>query len=363
MTSSQSTVELIGGVDTHSRTHHAAVLNAATGKLLDEREFPATARGYGQLLRWMTTFGTVMRVGIEGTGSYGAGLCRFLQARDVTVIEVTRPNRQARRLQGKSDPLDAIAAARAVLAETATTAPKLRTGPVEAVRALRATRSSAVKARKAAINQMHGLLAGAPEPLREKLAGPGRAALVRRCARLRVDRTQVADPAAAVKAMLQTLARRVAYLDKEIAELDAQLGPLTADIAPATRAINGMGVHTAAQLLTTAGENAHRITSEAALARLCGTAPIPASSGNTTRHRLHRGGDRAANSAIHMVVINRLRWDDRTHAYAQRRTADGKSKKDIIRCLKRAVTREIYRALNTDLEALARSQNPLPTTA
>ena len=185
MTTPRQALEVIGGVDTHARTHHAAALNAATGKLLGDREFPATAKGYGQLLRWLASFGAVTRIGMEGTGSYGAGLCRFLQARARTVIEVARPNRQARRLQGKSDPLDAIAAARAVLAETATTEPKLRTGPVEAIRTLHTTRAGAVKARKAAINQMHGLLAGAPEPLREQLAGPGRAALVRRCARLR----------------------------------------------------------------------------------------------------------------------------------------------------------------------------------
>jgi transposase len=313
-------------------------------------------------LRWLAAFGAVRQVGIEGTGSYGAGLCRFLQIRGIDVIEVARPNRQARRLQGKSDPLDAIAAARAVLAETATTTPKLRTGAVEAIRTLHTTRASAVKARKAAINQMHGLLAGAPDSLREKLAGPGRAALVRRCARLRPDRASVADPGAAVKAMLKTLACRIEYLDGEIAGLDAQLEALTTVTAPATRSINGVGVHTTAQMLVTAGENAQRITSEAALARLCGIAPIPASSGATTRHRLHRGGDRAANRAIHLTVVNRLRWDARTHAYAQRRTAEGKSTKDIIRCLKRAVVRELYRALIQDLDALAQNRKQ-PTAA
>jgi transposase len=363
MATTQSTVEVIGGIDTHAHTHHAAALNAATGKLLGDQEFPATAKGYAQLLRWLAAFGVVVKVGMEGTGSYGAGLCRFLQARGVTVIEVGRPNRQARRLQGKSDPLDAIAAARAVLAETASTTPKLRTGPVESIRVLHTTRSSAVKARKAAINQMHGLLAGAPEALREKLAGPGRAALVRRCSRLRPGHAAMADPGAAVTAMLKTLARRVTYLDGEIADLDAQLDALTATTAPATRSINGVGVHATAQLLATAGENAHRITSEAALARLCGIAPIPASSGLHARHRLHRGGDRAANRAIHLIVVNRLRWDERTRTYAQRRTTEGKSTKDIIRCLKRAVVRELYRALIADLNALAQARAQHPADA
>lgn len=352
MTTSPTTVEVIGGIDTHSRTHHAAALNAATGKLLGDQEFPATSKGYAQLLRWLSALGTVIQVGMEGTGSYGAGLCRFLQTRGITVTEVARPNRQTRRLHGKSDPLDAIAAARAVLAETATTVPKLRTGPVEAIRVLHVTRASAIKARKAAINQMHGLLASAPEPLRVKLAGPGRAALVKRCGKLRPGGSPLTDPSTAVKAMLKTLARRIDHLDAEIADLDGHLDELTATTAPTLRAVHACSTHVTAQLLITAGENAPRITSEAALARLCGIAPIPVGSGANNRYRLHRGGDRQANRAIHMVVVNRLRWDPRTQAYSERRTADGKSKKDIIRCLKRAVIRELYRALITDLTSI-----------
>jgi transposase len=341
--------EVIGGVDTHGQTHHAAVVSAATGKLLGDEEFPATAKGYRLLLRWLQTFGTVAKVGVEGTGSYGAGLCRFLSAEQIPVVEVNRPNRQGRRMHGKSDPIDAIAAARAVLAEAATALPKVRTGAVEAIRILRATRAGAVKARKAAINQMHSLLFGAPDELRAALAGLDRAALVVRCARLRVDTTQIADPAAAAKIALRRLARRVQMLDAELAETDEQITDLVGKTAPATSAIYGVGPQIAAQLLTTAGENPQRIRSEAALARLCGVAPIPASSGNTTRHRLHRGGDRQANSAIYLIVLCRLRWHPPTRAYAQRRTAEAKTKKEIIRCLKRAVVREIFIALRTDL--------------
>lgn len=342
--------EVVGGVDTHGRSHHAAVLDAATGKLLGDREFCATTGGYDQLLRWLRSFGVVVKVGVEGTGSYGAGLVRYLSASAVTVVEVARPNRQTRRLQGKSDPIDAINAARAVLAEQATTVPKPRDGKVESIRLIRTTRRSAVKARRSTINQMHGLLAGAPEPLRERLRGFNRAALVDRCARLRPSREGRLDDVSHVATlMLRRLARRVQRFDDEIADADAQLAELLATTTPTLLTIFGIGAEAAGQLVTTAGENPDRLHSEAALARLCGVAPIPASSGAKVRHRLHRGGDRQANSALHLIVINRLRWHADTKAYVARRTAEGKTKKEIIRCLKRAVVREIYTALMTDL--------------
>jgi transposase len=360
MTSTTAEREIIGGVDTHGHTHHGAAIDAGTGKLLGDQEFPATAKGYRLLLAWLRSFGAVLKVGIEGTGSYGAGLCRHLDAEAVTVIEVARPNRQQRRLHGKSDPLDAIAAARAVLAESATTVPKPRDGVVEAIRLIRTTRRSAVKARRAALAQIHGLLFGAPDELRAKLAGYDRAALITRCAKLRPDpAASLRDPAHVAKAMLRRLARRIHALDAEIAEADSQLAGLIETSAPALLAVFGVGTSAAGQLLTTAGENPHRLHSEAALARLCGVAPIPASSGNTTRHRLHRGGDRQANCAIHLIVINRLRWHAPTKAYLERRTAEGKTKKEIIRCLKRAVVRELYTALKTDHPDLAAQPTPL----
>jgi transposase len=327
-------------------------LDASTGLLLGDQEFTADARGYQQLTAWLHSMGSISKVGVEGTGSYGAGLTRHLSSSSVTVVEVARPNRQDRRRRGKSDPIDAIAAARAALAETATAAPKPRTGPVEAIRMIRTARTSAVKARKSAINQIHGLLACAPEPLREALGPFTRAALVTRCARLRVG-ADLADPTIAAKATLRTLARRVQALDAEIAKADQHLKTLISTTAPTVLAIFGAGPEIAAQLLTTAGDNPHRITSEAALARLCGVAPIPASSGVTNRHRLHRGGDRAANCAIYFIVLNRLRWHGPTRAYVERRTAEGKTKKEIIRCLKRAVVREIYGALKADFPVLA----------
>lgn len=342
---------VVGGVDTHKATHHAAVLDAGTGRVLSDREFPADADGYRAVLAWMRRHGHVTRVGVEGTGSYGARLVHHLVTHDVEAIEVVRPNRQQRRMRGKSDPLDAVNAARAVLSENATAAPKDRSGAVETIRLTRTTRRSAAKARKAAIGQMHGLLVTAPEDLRNALAGYARAALVTRCARLRLPAGgDPRDPALTTRRMLRRLARRVQVLDQEIADADEELHALLSQHAPTLLCLTGVGTETAGQLLTTVGENIERVTSEAALARLCGVAPIPASSGQTNRHRLHRGGDRAANSAVHMVVVNRLRWHAPTRAYIERRTAEGKTKKDIIRCLKRAVIRELYRAIRDDLE-------------
>ena len=351
MTSEPGPRHIVIGVDTHKLTHHAAVLDADTGKLLADREFPATRTGYRRLLSWVGSHGEVVKAGLEGTGSYGAGLQRYLHAHGVAVIEVSRPDRQDRRARGKSDPIDAINAARAVLSEMATTTPKHRDGFVEAVRQIRAVRRGAVKARRAALHQIHGLLWCAPDELRAKLSRYDRAALVARCARLRIPTTgALDDPTVTARRMLRRLAKRIQMLDDEIAEANKELDAILASQAPTLLAVNGVGTEAAGQILTTAGENIGRLKSEASLARLCGVAPIPASTGNTTRHRLHRGGDRDANSAIHLIVVNRLRWHEPTKRYLERRTQEGKTKKEIIRCLKRAVVRELYRALQADLQ-------------
>jgi transposase len=305
--------DVFGGVDTHGRTHHAAAIDGA-GRLLGDAEFAATAAGYAALLAWLTGFGRLSRIGVEGTGTYGAGLARHLAAQDVEVIEVDRPDRKTRRRQGKSDPIDAIAAARAVLAGTATGAPKTRTGPVEAIRALRVARRGAVKARTAALNQLHGLLASAPEPLRADLAALRTKELVGRCAGFRIDVGRLLEPTVATKAALRAIARRVQHLDEEIALADTRLRPATATLAPRTAALFGAGPDVAGQLLVTAGDNPERLRSEAALAHLAGISPLPASSGRTDRHRLNRGGDRAANSAIHRIVLCRMRYHERTRA-------------------------------------------------
>jgi transposase len=341
---------VFAGIDTHSRTHHGAVITA-TGRLLDDRQFPATATGYQQLLDWAHALGHIVKIGVEGTGSYGAGLTRHLNAAGITVVEVDRQDRKARRRNGKSDPLDAIAAARAALAGTAEGTPKTRTGPVEAIRFLRVARTGAIKARTAALNQLHAAITTAPEPLRAALTSLHGPALITACRTLTSDTTHLHDPDQAARTALHSIAGRIQTLTQEISTLDQQLRPLVTRTAPNLSAINGVGPEVAGQLLTTAGDNPHRLHSEAALAHLCGAAPIPASSGRTDRHRLNRAGDRHANAALYTITLSRLRHDPRTRAYAERRTQQGLSKKEIIRCLKRYIIREIYTALIKDLAA------------
>jgi transposase len=340
-----------GGVDTHGKTHHAAALDQV-GRVLGDQEFAATPAGYRALLAWLRSFGRVVKVGVEGTGSYGAGLARYLATESIALVEVNRPDRQTRRAKGKSDPIDAIAAAQAALSGRASGTPKTRTGPVEAVRALRTARAGAVKARTAALNQLHGLLTAAPETLRAVLATLPAAKRVDACATLPVDETDLGNPVQATAAALRACAARVHTLTAEISEADKRLRPLVARTAPTLSALYGVGPDVAGQLLATAGDNPDRLRSEAALAHLCGVAPIPASSGRTDRHRLNRGGDRAANRALYTIALCRLHYDPRTQAYAQRRTKQGLTKKEIIRCLKRYIVREVHQALKTDFANL-----------
>ena len=336
--------EVVGGVDTHSRTHHAALVDARLGRHLADREFPATAAGYRELGAWLQSHGTLVSVGVEGTGSYGAELARHLAREGIAVIEVDRPDRRTRRAKGKSDPIDAYAAATAVASGRATGAPKTRTGAVEAIRVLRIARTSAVKARTQAVNQIRALMVTAPAALRERLAGTTRAALIRALAAMRPG-PDLTDPANATKTALRHLARRHQDLDAEITELDKAIAPLVARANPALLALYGLGPETAGQLLTTAGQNPERLTSEATFAHLCGVAPKPASSGRTQRHRLSRGGDRQANSALYHIAIVRMSHHQPTRDYVARRTREGLSTLEIIRCLKRYIAREVYHAL------------------
>jgi transposase len=342
---------VIGGVDTHGRTHHAAVLDTQ-GRLLGDREFPADRDGYRQLLGWLGRHGQVGVVGVEGTGSYGAGLACYLGDQQVRVVEVDRPDRRIRRQRGKSDPIDAEAAARAVLAGTATAAPKRRDGIVEAIRVLRTARRGASKARTAAINQLKALLVTAPASVREALDDLSTSALVTTCARFRPDEAGLADPLYASKAALQAIARRIQLLEAELELADQRLAKLVGRAAPRLLELLAIGNDHAGQLLITAGQHPERLRGEAAFAHLCGVAPIPASSGKTRRHRLHRGGDRDANRALHLAVVVRMRFCPRTHAYVERRTKEGLSKPEIMRCIKRYLAREVYHALVADFEAL-----------
>jgi len=334
-----------GGVDTHLDLNVAAALDPVGG-LLEVAEFPATSGGHRRLLDWLAGFGPVSRVGVEGTGSYGAGLARYLRAAGVQVVEVDRPNRQARRRAGKSDPLDAIEAARAVLSGRASGAAKTRDGNVEAIRALVVAKRSARSTKIKTLNQIRHLSFTAPDQLRERLKGVSRQQLAARAAALRPSAREGADPVlAATKTALRILGRRVLALDEEKARIDALLTTLVTQTAPQLLTLHGVGIDTAATLLVTAGDNPGRLRSEAAWAHLCGTAPIPASSGKVTRWRLSRGGDRQANCALWGIVITRLSSDPRTRAYMARRLAEGRSKPEVIRVLKRYVAREVYRHL------------------
>ena len=330
---------ITGGVDTHGGVHVAAALDPLGG-LLGVREFPATAAGYADLLDWLGGFGNLVLAGVEGTGSYGAGLARYLAAAGVRVVEVDRADRQDRYRAGKSDPLDAVSAARAALSGRAAGAPKGRDGAVEAIRVLMVAKRSARADRTQAINQARALIVTGPEELRARFAGHAAARLVTELAALRPRPGDV--PGYATRIALRELGRRARFLDAQAGQLDELIGALVTARAPGLLALHGVGADTAALLLIAAGDHPGRLRSEAAWAHLCGVAPVPASSGKVTRHRLNRGGDRQASHALWRIVITRMSSHPATRAYVARRAAQGLSKKDIIRCLKRYVAREVY---------------------
>ena len=338
--------EVILGVDTHADTHTAAVLSAI-GVMVDVIEVPATAAGYRRLLSWARSHGEVARAGVEGTGAYGAGLARHLAEAGVCVLEVNRPNRQARRRHGKSDTADAVAAARAVLAGEADATPKDSTGLVEAVRILHLTRRSAVKAKTQAGNQIKDLVVTAPEAVRNELRSLTTAQRVRKAANWRPG--DIDGPTAASRHAIRTLARRWIALRDEIKATEAQLWPLLRQLAPSLLAESGVGLDVAAKLVIAAGENPDRMRSEASFAALCGTSPVDASSGKHQRHRLNRGGNRQANNALHTVVLHRSRRCEETRAYIQRRRAENKTDREIWRCLKRSLARRFHHLLIQDL--------------
>ncbi|OBF00909.1 transposase [Mycolicibacterium elephantis] len=330
------------GADTHLDTIHLAAITD-TGQLLSDAEFRTNPTGYWAAICWARSFGEIVSAGVEGTSSYGAGFTQALQANDIHVVEVNRPDRSARRRQGKSDPLDAYSAARAVLAGHGLAVPKdPHTG---ALKALLIARRAAIKARTAAIQQIKDLLVTAPAELRERYRRYATTLrLVEALARCRP--TAHEDPTTvSVLTACKTLAQRIEFLERQDRELTAELDSLTSALNPALRAAYGVGPDTAAQLLITAGTNAHRLRSEAAFAMLAGAAPIPASSGKTTRHRLSRGGDRAANNALHRIALVRWSHEPRTRHYVNRQLAAGRAKTDILRLLKRAIAREMFRHL------------------
>jgi transposase len=338
--------EITLGIDSHLDQHAAAALDAI-GRLLGTISVPATAAGHEQLLTWASSFGLVTRAGIEGTGCYGAGIARFLQAAGVEVIEVTRAARADRRHLGKNDPLDAQAAARVVLAGTATATPKQRNGIVESIRLLRAARRTAVKARTQAVIQIKAILVSAPDVLREELRPLKTRQLVDRCANARPGAGR--DPLTVTRRVLRSIARRHRVLDAEIAALETELDELVALAAPRLLAEHSVGRETAAKLLTLAGDNPDRLRSDGAFAALCGASPVEASSGKIARHRLNRGGDRQANNALYTIAMVRMQHHPETKAYVDRRTAEGKTRREIRRCLMRNLARRLYPLLIADL--------------
>ena len=333
---------VVVGVDTHKDEHVAVAVNHM-GVRLCERRVATTIPGATDLERWACGLGGIVAFGIEGTGSYGAGLSRFLIARGYTVVEVNRPDRSVRRRNGKSDPTDAEMAARAVLDGVARTTPKSGMDQVEMLRMLRTTRNSALKARTQAMNQMQSLIVTAPSVLRETLRGFTATRLVDYCARLRPG--ELATPTVVARHALRLLSQRCQHLTVEMKALEKEMTQLTKQVAPALIQVFGVGPDTAATLLITAGSNPQRLKSEASFAALCGASPLPASSGRTNRHRLNRGGDRQANAALYRIVIVRLRYDARTVTYMKRRVGEGMTKAEVIRCLKRYVAREVFGVL------------------
>lgn len=337
--------DVVVGVDTHKDEHVAVALDGLGGQLA-HLAIPANPGGYAELLTWADQLGTVAVFGVEGTGSYGSGLARFLRRGGRKVVEVSRPPRKGeRRLSGKSDTIDAEHAAREVLAGKAKATPKLADGIVEAIRLVKIARDSAVRAHSQAMITLKATLVTAPDELRALLEPLTDFRLVQACAELDAE-GDIADPVVAMGHVLGSLARRWLELHEEIKVHSRHLKQLTKTAAPELVAAFGIGPDIAAEMLVTAGDNTDRIRSDAALAKLCGACPIPASSGKTSgRHRLNRGGNRQANAALYRAIIVRMRWHPPTIAYVERRTSEGLSKREIIRCLKRYLAREVYSLL------------------
>lgn len=336
-------LNVIGGVDTHADTHVAAAIDS-NGGVLGIESFPADQAGYQDLLGWLAGFGEVTRVGVEGTGSWGVGLSRFMTGAGIEVVEVDRPNRQARRKVGKSDPTDAVAAARAALSGSAVVIPKTRNGPMEQMRVLLVARRSARQQRIQTLNQLRHLVFTAPEPIRARFKDRYKTGLVTEAAKMRPR--EGSDPILfTTNTVIRDLARRIEGLNGETKQIDRALVVLIDKAAPSLLDLYGVGPDTAASLLVAAGDNPDRMKSESSWAHLCGVTPIPASSGKTIRHRLNRSGDRQANAALYRIVLTRMSSHDETRHYVARRRAEGLNTAEIMRCLKRYVARQTFKQL------------------
>jgi transposase len=331
-------------VDTHADFHVAAAVDH-NGGLLGIESFPADLAGYEGLCGWLCSFGQLARVGVEGTGSWGVGLARFLADTGIETVEVDRPNRQKRRKVGKSDVTDAVAAARAAVSGEASVTPKSRNGPVEQMRVLLVARRSARQQRIQTLNQLRHLVFTAPEPIRARFKDRYKTGLVAEAAKMRPRKGS--DPVAyTTNLVIRDLARRVKRLNTEMRAIDHALVGLLEQTAPSLLELYGVGPDTGASLLVTAGDNPERLHSERSWARLCGVTPIPAGSGKTSgRFRLNRGGDRNANAALYRIVLTRMSSHPETRAYVTRRRNEGMGTAEIMRCLKRYVARQVHKHL------------------
>ena len=336
---------IVAGADTHADTVHVGAITM-TGAAVGDKEFPTTRAGYAAAIKFLISLGHVERIGVEGTASYGAGFTRAVIAAGIEVVEVTRAVKSTRRLKGKSDPLDAYSAARTALAGDGLATPK--DDATSGLRALHIARRSAVKHRTAVINQIKAMLVSAPDGVRQKYRGLTTLRMIDALARCRPE--TLTDPwAQSVLVAAKMLAQRAQFLESQSEILQGQIDAFVTEANPGLRAAYGVGPDTAAQLLITAGTNPHRLHSEAAFAALCGTAPVPASSGKTSRHRLSRGGDRAANNALHRIALVRMSSHQPTKDYVRRQLLNGHSKMETLRKLKRAIAREIFKLLTRQI--------------
>jgi len=335
---------VVGGVDTHADVHVAAAVDG-NGGVLGVESFPTDTAGYRSLADWLSGFGPVIRVGVEGTGSYGVGLSRHLHGLNIKVVEVDRANRQIRRRLGKSDPIDAVAAARAALSGSASVTPKTRDGAVEQIRVLLVARRSARAQRIATLNQLRHLVFTAPDEIRVRFKDRYKTGLVSEAAAMRPCKGN-GPIVFTTNVVIRGLARRVKHLNVEIRDIDEELERLIQETAPTLFALYGVGIDTAASLLVTAGDNPDRLHTERSWAHLCGVTPLPAGSGKTSgKVRLNRGGDRQANAALYRIVLTRMASDAETRNYVRRRRAEGLSTAEIMRCLKRYVARQTFKHL------------------
>jgi transposase len=336
-------LDYVIGVDTHRDEHVVAVVTSPAGAVVAGKTAAANARGYRELLRVAGQYAPGRRAwAIEGTGSYGAGLVRYLAERGEVVLEVSRTPRAERRLRGKDDTLDAARSARAALAAERVALPRAGERR-EALRLLLVARRSAVDVRREALTQLRAVIVTAPNRLREELQGLATGKLLDRCSRLRRTSSASTDELA-TRLVLRSLARRVQAATLEAEELERELLAHVHALAPALLDERGVGPVVAAQLIVS-WSHPGRLRSEACFARLAGVAPIPASSGQTQRHRLSRGGDRQLNRALHTIVLHRRQHDPTTKDYITRRIAEGKSRRDATRLLKRYLARHLYRLL------------------